>query len=198
MPKPGYISASQFKKVMVRGKKGESFGLVAESYAEEIIMEMIGVQLPSVFSKEMEWGEDHEWDAIDAYQQDQLVTVNRDFDFLVHPVIESVGGTPDGLVGSDGLIEVKCPYNPRWHFKNLVSNYQFDKDTGEYYEQIQGYMMITGRAWCDCVSFDPRWPKDFQLAIHRVNRDDQFIAELEARLIEFKAFILTIKNRVAT
>jgi hypothetical protein len=133
----------------------------------------------------MDWGNEYELDAIEAYQTQtgQLVTLN---DVIQHPTLNYVAGTPDGLIGEDGIIEVKCPYNSVNHLMNLKSGAQLD----DYKYQIQGYLWITGRKWCDFVSYDPRFKKDLQLAIYRVDRDQEMIDELAARVQEFEETVM--------
>jgi hypothetical protein len=55
----------------------------------------------------------------------------------------------------------------------------------EHRAQVQGQMWITGRQWCDFVSFDPLMPEPLQLHIQRINRDPGFIADLEAKVTFF-------------
>lgn len=85
-----------------------------------------------------------------------------------------VGVSPDGLIGDDGLIEIKCPFSQAKHLEALRRG----AHAVEYRWQVQGQMWITGRQWCDVVSFDPRFPDGLQLAITRVQRDDEAIAKL--------------------
>lgn len=191
MPKPGYLTPSGFKRMMSKGK-GTEFGDTAEGYAEELIMEQLGVQLPTIYTNDMEWGDEHEWEAIDLYQTETLNTVNREYDFIRYELLDFVGGIPDGLVGTDGVIEVKCPANPRYHLHNLTTNDQF---LNQYWYQIQGYLMITGRKWVDCVSFDPRWPDPFKLAVHRVDRDEPTIKAIHDRCISFRSFMTEYANK---
>jgi hypothetical protein len=86
------------------------------------------------------------------------------------------------LVGTDGLVEIKCP-NTSTHIASLMA----DKAPSGYIPQMQWQMACTGRAWCDFVSFDPRMPEDMQLLIKRVPRDEALIAEYEAEVIKFLA-----------
>ena len=92
------------------------------------------------------------------------------------------GASPDGLVGEDGLVEIKCP-NTSTHIATLMA----DKAPSGYMAQMQWQMACTGRAWVDFVSFDPRMPEDMQLFIKRVPRDEKLIAEYEAEVVKFLA-----------
>lgn len=173
--RPAHISPSQFHRVMTSGrKKDEIFGKTAESYAEEIVQRMLGVHDDYV-SYEMQWGIDNEPEAIERYQVETSSTVEAK-SRIIHEDYEYISGEPDGLVGEDGIIEVKCP-NSSNHFKNLLNAEQVT----QYRWQIQGYLWLTGRKWCDFVSYDPRYPEKYQISINRVVRDDDMISQLEDR-----------------
>lgn len=94
-------------------------------------------------------------------------------------------GSPDGFVGVDGLIEIKAPYNGTNHLKHcfITSDEYFKAEHPDYYWQTQSYMMITGREWCDFVSFDPRINSDLGLFIYRVNFNEGDCQELRERII---------------
>jgi hypothetical protein len=187
MNKQGKLTPSCFADIMIAGRaKADRFGKTAWTYAYKVACERLGVEFPEVWAKAMEWGVENELDAIEAYQTQtgQLVTLN---DVIQHPTLDYVAGTPDGLIGEDGIIEVKCPYNSVNHLMNLKSGAQIE----DYKYQIQGYLWITGRKWCDFVSYDPRFKKDLQLAIYRVDRDQLLIDELAARVQEFEETVMT-------
>lgn len=99
--------------------------------------------------------------------------------FVTHPELSFVGVSPDGYIGADGLVEFKCPASSAKHLAALRNG----EHAREYRWQIQGQLWVTGRAWCDAVSFDPRFPDGLQLAIKRVWRDDDAIAELRREII---------------
>jgi putative phage-type endonuclease len=95
--------------------------------------------------------------------------------FVQHPTMPYVGVSPDGLLGSDGLIEIKCPASQAKHLAALRDG----SHASEYRWQIQGQLWVTDRQWCDAVSYDPRFPDGLQLAIHRVQRDEKAIKDLQ-------------------
>ena len=100
--------------------------------------------------------------------------------FVSHPTIEMAGASPDGLIGDDGLIEIKCP-NTATMIDVLLTGVVASK----YNTQMQFQMACTGRQWCDYVVFDPRMPAKAQMFIKRVARDEAFIAEMEAEVTKF-------------
>lgn len=124
------------------------------------------------------WGRDVEPAAREAYELETGNTVDE-AGFIPHPAVANTGCSPDGLVGEDGGLEIKCPKDPRIHLERFFSGVP-----AEYIPQIQGCMWVTGRKWWDFVSFDPRMPAAMQMLVIRVWRDDEYIARLEAAVIE--------------
>lgn len=100
-------------------------------------------------------------------------------DFIDHPTLPNVGMSPDGIVGDDGLVELKCPANMAKHLDALRTGAHAD----EYRWQLQFQLFVSGRAWVDAVSYDPRFPEGLQLAVKRVTRDDVAIEALKQACI---------------
>lgn len=181
MPKSGHITPSKFKAVMTKGKsKASMWGQTALTYADELAMNIIGVQVPEVTAASLEHGKELEPFAIQAYEMQTFSSVQTVESPIHHPEYEYICGTMDGLVMEDGMIEVKCPINPLNHFKNIMYAEQYEKD---YKWQIQGYLWITGRHWCDFVSFhtDEAWGEN-NIFVHRIERNNHDIQELEERM----------------
>lgn len=188
--RPAHITPSGFKKIMTGGRGGSKFGKTAQSYAEEIVQRMIGVEIEDYVSAAMQWGIDNEPLAMEAYETAEVVQTEEK-ERITHPEYDYISGEPDGLVGNDGVVEIKCP-NSNNHFKNLLEGEQVDK----YMYQMQGYMWLTDRQWCDFVSFDPRYPKKYELYIQRIDRDQELIDQLEERCVEFwNELVLPTKER---
>ena len=181
MDRPAGISPSQFSKIMTSGRgKGNDFGKTAESYADEVVCRIMGFPVDDYMSEAMQFGIDNEPLAVEAYELEKVVQVDYTKDRVVHPEYEYISGEPDGLVSDDGIIEIKCP-NPSNHFKNLLNGEQIS----QYMYQIQGYMWLTDREWCDFVSFRPDYPTKYRISINRVVRDDSIIKKLEERCVLF-------------
>jgi hypothetical protein len=182
MPKKGFITPSRFADVLKRGRsKDQEWGETALKAADDVVLDILGVERPDVYSYAIQWGLDNEWEAEQAYQDLTMSKFTRP-PFIHHPDHAFIGGNPDGLVGVDGIVEIKCPSNPANHLQNLIDGEQFQTD---YFAQIQGYLWITGREWCDGVSFDPRFPDDLKIGVTRIQRDQAFIDALELRLLAF-------------
>lgn len=190
MPKGSYITASRFADVMTRGK-GTEFGAVATKYAIELIHAEYGIYKEQVSAPSLEWGNEYEPIAIAEYESDQFVTVHSKQDFIEHPDIAGVGFHPDGLIGSDGVLEVKCPYDFMNHYLNWTECAQYS----DYQYQIQGALWITGREWCDFVSFYPHKPNCPipSLVRWRIYREEETISNLSERIVKFKQFMEEIK-----
>lgn len=140
---------------------------------------LTGMHTDSYVSKAMQEGIDREPMARTEYE---LKTGNdvRLVGFVEHPTIERAGSSPDGLVGKDGMIEIKCP-QPGTHIDYLIGR----KVPEDYEPQIMWNLACTEREWCDFVSFDPDQVKRHQLLIVRMHRNDQRIAEMELAVLQF-------------
>lgn len=95
------------------------------------------------------------------------------------------GYSTDGLVGNDGAIEIKSPSSA-----TVILTMWRDGDLSEYMHQIQGGLWLTGRKWIDFVMYVPALAavgKD--LYVKRVERDEEFIEDMESKLLEFKAIV---------
>ncbi len=183
----GKATASRFKDAIATKKQTEKQkkdGLPGDpmqaqlDYCTELVVERLTGQRAQKFvTAAMQWG-DHEPAARAAYER---VTgrIVEETGFVAHDTLMA-GCSPDGLVDWDGLIEIKCPFNTANHIETLLNGMPSD-----HIPQVQGQMWITGREWCDFVSFDPRMPAELQLHVQRIQRDLSFIADLEARITSF-------------
>ncbi len=178
MPKPGYFTPSRFKDAMTNSRGKDAPGQTAIDYAYEVAMERLGVEAPKVFAPALDWGNEWEDLAVKRYEYEALCEVERVILPLEHPDHDYVAGTPDGLIDTEGIVEVKCPYNPKNHLLNLVDGAQVK----QYTPQMQGYMWITGAKWCDFVSYDPRYPDELKIKIIRIERDQDYIDKLADRI----------------
>ncbi len=170
----GKFTGSRFADLMARTKSGPSTSR-ANLLATLAVERITGSCVEMFTNAAMARGTELEPIARSAYEQLRGVLV-EEVGFCQSSEMECVGVSPDGLIGSDGLIEIKCPSAMAKHLEALrtggASVYS------EYKWQVQGQLWVTDRAWCDVVSFDPRWPEGLQLAIHRVIRDEVAIDEL--------------------
>jgi putative phage-type endonuclease len=178
----GKATASKIADIIAKTKSGVSAS--RSTYAGQLIAERLsGTPAEGFSNAAMQWGTDQEPAARDAYQMHRLCEV-VEIGFADHPTIPMSGASPDGLVGDDGLVEIKCP-NSATHIDTLLKK----AIPSKYVTQMMWQMACTGRAWCDFASFDPRLPEHMQLIVIRLHRDDAMIAEIEAEVAKFLAEI---------
>lgn len=176
----GKVTASRVADLMARTKTG--WGASRANYMADLIAERLsGVPTPSYTNGAMQWGLDTEPEARAAYEFMRDAEVAQ-IDFVPHPAIEMSGCSPDGLVGADGLVEIKCP-NTTGHIDTLLGAPIPEK----YILQMTWQMACTGRSWCDFVSYDPRLPGNMRLFVHRVTREASMIEYLERDVRRFLA-----------
>lgn len=184
----GKVTASRVSDVMAKIKTGESAS--RKNYrAELVVQRLTGLPSESFTNAAMEWGTATEPMARIAYEIEKEVLVEQ-VGFIEHPTIAMFGCSPDGLV-HDGMIEIKCP-NSATHIEYLTDN----KAPAKYINQMQCQMAVTGRKWCDFVSFDPRLPEDLQLFVVRVERDQKYIDSMEVEVVEFLTEVEGMVNQL--
>jgi putative phage-type endonuclease len=176
----GKVTASRVCDVVAKTKTGP--GASRANYMAELVAERLtGVAAESYMNGAMKWGTDHEPEARDAYCTHNLIDVVQ-VGFVPHPTIPMSGASPDGLIGNDGLLEIKCP-NTATHLDTRLGQ----KVPEKYVTQALWQMACTKRAWCDFASYDPRLPHSMRLFVCRVERDDKAIKALEAEVTKFLA-----------
>jgi putative phage-type endonuclease len=174
----GKVTASRVADLVGKTKTG--YSATRDNYMAQLVVERLTqTKAESYTNAAMQWGTDQEPFARAAYEAAQSVMV-EEVGFVPHPTIEWAGASPDGLVGDDGLVEIKCP-NTATMIETLLSQ----KVPGKYFIQMQFQLACTGRKWCDYVSFDPRMPAKAQMFVRRVDRDDEYIAHLEEEIAKF-------------
>lgn len=176
----GKLTASRMAEAIARTKAG--WGASRKNLMAQLIAERLtGIPAEGYMNEAMRFGTDTEPQARSAYEFFNDVTVEQ-VGFIDHPRILMAGASPDGLVGADGLLEIKAP-NTATQIETLLSGAIPDK----YVVQMQFQMACTGRKWCDFASFDPRLPERLRVFVKRIYRDDRRIGELEDQAREFLA-----------
>jgi putative phage-type endonuclease len=174
----GKVTASRVADVIAKTKTG--YSATRDNYMAQLVCERLTGQKGESFTNAaMQHGTDTEPLARAAYEALKDVLVDE-VGFVPHPSIIMAGASPDGLVGEDGLLEIKCP-NTATHIETLLSQ----SVPGKYNTQMQFQMACTGRQWCDFVSFDNRLPDELQLFVKRVPRDNEFIKQMEDEVVKF-------------
>lgn len=174
----GLVTASRISDLMAKTKTG--WGASRANYMAELVAERLtGTPADRFTNAAMQWGTDHEGEARELYSFMVGVEV-AEVGFVPHPSIPMTGASPDGLVGDDGLVEIKCP-NTATHIDTLLGG----SVPAKYALQMQWQMECTGRLWCDFVSYDPRMPAVMQLFIRRLQRDDAALNSIRTAVTAF-------------
>lgn len=197
----GFATGSMFADAIGFRKDGKGELKARADYRLQLVVERLTgrPQEGGFRSMAMDHGTLTEPEARTAYEVDTGRLV-EEVGFMAHPAIEWCGLSVDGLVGDDGTIEIKCP-NSETHIRTLLMRSQalaklllgdaavFNSEPllmpDEYYPQVQGGLWVTGRRWCDFISYDPRFPKELRLYVQRIERNDAYIAKLEVGLVKF-------------
>lgn len=189
----GKVTASRIADVVARTKSG--WGASRANYMSALVCERLtGVKEDTYVNAAMQWGTDHEPEARAAYE---FLTGNAVelVGFVDHPKIHMSGASPDGHIGEDGSLEIKCP-NTATHIEFLLEQSIPQK----YMLQMQWQLACSGRQWADFVSYDPRMPEGLRMFQKRVMRDSAliptlerdvtaFLAELDATVAKLKAML---------
>lgn len=186
----GKFTGSRFADLMAVTRSGPSTSranLLATLACERIS----GTCVETYSNAAMQRGVELEAEARSAYET-HVGEIVDEAAFVLHPTLAFVGVSPDGLVGSDGLVEIKCPAAMAKHLAAINAG----SHAAEYRWQVQGQLWVTDRRWCDVVSYDPRWPDELRLAITRVERDEAAIAQLEAACIAGNAEVEAIVDQL--
>ena len=174
----GKATASRIADIIAKTKTGPSAS--RENYVVQLVLERITQTKGESYSNAaMQWGTETEPLARQAYELKRGLFVDE-VGFIDHPTIANSGASPDGLVGTDGLVEIKCP-NSATHMETLVTR----KIPQKYIPQMTWQMACTGRSWCDFVSFDPRFPEHLQIFIERIEYDPTYVRMLELEVTQF-------------
>ena len=154
----GRVTASRIKDVCAQGK-GSAPSVTREAYMGELIAERLtGLASNDGYTNaDMQRGTDLEPLARAAYEVRTKQMVDE-VGLVLHPRNEFFGASPDGVVGTDGLLEIKCP-RTHVHISYLLNR----KPPPAYIPQMAWQAFCCERSWVDFVSFDPKMPEDLQL-----------------------------------
>lgn len=180
----GIPTCSELSKVFSKGQGKKPFGVGAYSYMYELIGEQITGEPRETFSTiHTERGHMHESIAIELYELQNDVKVES-CGFMKN---SKIGYSPDGLVESNGLIEIKSKL-PKFQIEALY----LDVLPSEHYHQCLGALYVSGREWIDFVSYCPALP----LFVKRLYQDEQEMREIENRIDLFLEELQRVKQKV--
>lgn len=184
----GRVTMSRAKDCISKGR-GSSPSLTREKYLYEIVSERLTGQPESQYTNQaMEHGTITEPEARLVYQDKESVIVDQ-IGFVEHD--ENTGCSPDGVIGKEGLLEIKCPKTST-QIRRIMEN----DFPSEYKAQVQGQLWICEREWCDFVSYDPRIEGPASYFKIRVHRDEKYIKELQIGIEKFIEEVERIVGRL--
>lgn len=176
----GSLGASRVAEALAKTKTG--WGATRANVMADLVIERLtGVPVEGFVTDAMRWGTEQEPVARQEYEERNLCPVEQ-VGLIRHPTILGSHASPDGLVEDIGLLEIKCPQAAA-HLDTLLS----DCVPTKYETQIQWQLCCTGRAWCDYVSFNPKFSAEMSLFVKRIYRDDRKIDEIEKMVAAFLA-----------
>lgn len=185
----GKVTASRMSDVLSKGR-GKAPSKTAETYMMELIAERLTGEAKPFFENEaMRWGTETEPQARSMYEVNNNIVSVDEVAFIEHS--EFVGVSPDGLIGEDGMLEIKCPTTITQIKRALTYDYSED-----YKAQIQMQLWVAQREWCDFVSFDPRIDCDASFLQQRVYRDEEFIDNMKVVTTSFVERMNEIYNQL--
>ena len=185
----GKVTASRMSDVLSKGR-GKAPSKTAETYMMELIAERLTGEAKPFFENDaMRWGTETEPQARSMYEVNNNFVSVDEVAFIEHS--EFVGVSPDGLIGEDGMLEIKCPTTITQIKRALTYDYSED-----YKAQIQMQLWVAQREWCDFVSFDPRIDCDASFLQQRVYRDEEFIDNMKVVTTSFVERMNEIYNQL--
>jgi hypothetical protein len=179
----GIATASQFDRIIT--PKTMKLSDQAAKYAHQLIAEQVlGYPMNNASSSFMERGNDLEARAVSFYQLQKDMDTEPGGFFMRDD--KRVGASPDRVVGTDGLLEIKCP-SAAVHVGYLLD----DQGIG-YRAQVQGQLWVAEREWIDTLSYHPELPS----AIVRVERDEEFITKLAQAVNTFLGMMDDMRDKL--
>jgi len=176
----GIATASRFADILATIKSGEAAD--RRNYRAQLVVERLtGKPAENGFTTQaMRDGTEREPIAKMLYEVRTGHFV-EEVGLLRHQIIEC-GASPDGLIGEDGGLEIKCPLAAT-HLKYM--RLSSAEAPPEYVAQIQGSLLVTGREWWDFCSYNPSFPPNLQLIVRRIKRDNAYIDRLASEIDKF-------------
>lgn len=183
----GKVTASRVADVLAKIKSGESAS--RRNYKIQLVSERLtGERQETYINQAMQDGIDREFYARERYVQQHGEV--EEVGFIQHPTLEA-GASPDGMVGTDGILEIKCPMGST-HTETLMTQ----EIPSKYIPQVQFQLLVTGRKWCDFVSYNPMFPEHLQLFVKRVEADPVYQKELESEVKQFLSEVDDVINKL--
>ena len=187
----GKWTGSKFADLMKADKRtGKPLKCRADAIWNVVVERMTGLPTEGPGGYALQWGTDVEGFAREAFELETGKVV-QEVGFIEHPRFPFAGASPDGLIGDDEGLELKCPKSSSVHLERFLAGVP-----PEYWPQIQGCLWVTGRKLWHFGSFDPRMPPSHQLLIIPVPRDEEMIVCIEAAVLEAEEEAVALQQRL--
>lgn len=177
----GCLTASRMAEAMAFNKNGKEAEARAKLKIELLTERLTDMAVERYVNDAMRWGIETEPDAKAKYEEIKGVLI-QDCGFALHDTIDFFGASPDGLLGDDGLIEIKCPTSTT-HLKWLLDGVVPE----QHKPQMLAQLLITGRSWCDFMSYDPRFTDEQAVLIRRFQPTAEELQDVEDAAMTFLA-----------
>ncbi|MGV0982605.1 MAG: lambda exonuclease family protein [Polynucleobacter sp.] len=184
------LTGSRMYEACAKSKRGEYYASREALLTEKLIERLTGQPAEHYVSDAMQWGNMYESEARGIYQINMGVLV-EECAYFPHPSIAHSGASPDGLVGEDGVLEIKCP-TTKVHLDTLLVGVVPEQHTYQMAWEIES----AGRQWADFVSYDPRLPGNLSFFCIRYEPTEDFRAYLRAEAVKFLAELDELEARV--
>lgn len=186
----GNLTGSRIYEACAKKKNGEYYSSRADLLNEKLIERLTGIPAEHFVTDAMAWGTSHQDEAQSVYEitKGALVT---ECAYFPHPSIAHSGASPDGLVGEDGVIEIKCP-TTTVHLDTILSGAIPEKHTYQMAWEVES----TGRKWADFISYDPRLPGNLSFFCARYVPPEDFREYLRSEVVKFLAELDALEARV--
>lgn len=185
----GSLGSSQVADALAKTQRG--WGVSRSNIRAQLVRERLtGKPTETFCSAAMQRGKDLEPQARAMYCFQKGYEVTEEA-IIKHPLIEGSHCSPDGLCNDIGMLEIKCCGDAR-HYEIL----QGDDPEDRYIKQCRWQMAVTGRAWVDLAYFNPDWPAEMQMVIHRIDRDEGDLAAMEDEVRKFLAEVTAAEEKL--
>lgn len=205
----GDVTASRFHCPLTQPRTKSArlageWSATAESYLNELLSELLHCAPSDTWrSDATDWGTENEPHAFEAAIpvveerfHEKLSLPEGEHAYIHHPTEPHIGCSPDGVIGGDGLLEIKCPYNgAKW----IAMKRRGLTLPAENRAQVQGSLWVSGRRWYAFCYFDSRVANSGidPLLMMRVDRDDTYIDEVLApRVLAFRDYLTSEYERL--
>jgi len=182
----GIPTASKFKDVMSPWRAKGTHGAARRTYMLTLLAERLSGQVaPHWTNEHTARGHEDEPKARDSYQFETGAEVNQ-VGFVMDDFL-CAGFSPDGLVGDDGIIEIKSKLG-HLHLGVMLD----DCVPKDHVAQCQGGLLITGRQWCDFISYSAGLP----LFVRRIERDEEMISAMKVAIMLFNEELVALEMQL--